>query len=215
MNPHVRTTLAAKALGQPWMLYRPVAESMKAVVLRHAVGADIDQEQLERLIAERDERRRTRGAVSRRTAFAVDGGTRGMSVDPDEREMFYRAGPGGCVAVVPVEGLICKYASMVNGISQPQGMTPGDLTYALNAALACIGSGVRSIVLDIDSPGGTVAGSHDICEAIEAAKAFRSADGSAVPIVAYAHDLCCSAAYLLASQCDAVYCSEQATVAQA
>lgn len=197
------STLAARVFGQPWMLYKPVAESMKTVVLRHARHESVSPDQVAAIVEARDQRRRTSGTLARRSMAA-----RGMSVEPEDREMWYRAGNG--VAVIPVEGLICKYASMINGVSQPQGVTPADLRYALGGALA--EAGVRAVVLDIDSPGGTVAGGHDVCDAIAAAKGFRTAAGESVPIVAYAHDLCCSGAYLLASQCDAVFCSEQATV---
>lgn len=202
----MKTTLAARALGQPWMLHKPVADSLKAVMLRHAQGESLSGDAVEAIVQEREERRRAIG----RGRYAAASLERGMSIDPAKQEMWYRTGASSAVAVVPVEGLLCKYASMVNGMSQPQGMTPADLRHAVATAMNT--QGVRCVLLDIDSPGGTVAGGHDLCNVIEEAKAFRRADGTDVKIVAYAHDMCCSGAYLLASQCDAVYCTEQATV---
>jgi signal peptide peptidase SppA len=54
---------------------------------------------------------------------------------------------------------------------------------------------VRAIVLDCDSPGGSVAGVADC------ARAVRSSEK---PVVALASDLCASAAYWIASQADAL-----------
>ena len=60
---------------------------------------------------------------------------------------------------------------------------------------------VRAIVLDCDSPGGSVAGVADC------ARAVRSSEK---PVVAYCGDLCASAAYWIASQADYVVCGETA-----
>lgn len=60
---------------------------------------------------------------------------------------------------------------------------------------------VRAIVLDCDSPGGSVAGVADCARAVR---------GSEKPVVAYCGDLCASAAYWIASQADYVVCGETA-----
>lgn len=63
--------------------------------------------------------------------------------------------------------------------------------------------GVRAILLDIDSPGGTVNGTP------EAAQAIREAS-RAKPVYAFTEGLMASAAYWLGSQADAVYATPSA-----
>jgi signal peptide peptidase SppA len=57
---------------------------------------------------------------------------------------------------------------------------------------------VRGIMLQIDSPGGTCAGTADLAEDIKTADRIK-------PVFAYAEDLCCSAAYWAASQCRRIF----------
>lgn len=203
---HLLTYIAS----QSWFVHGPIAENTLAVVTRHLRERECgvpgpDAQAVAEVVRAREIRR---SAVTRaRSGLVAVGGTRGMSLDPDDGPLYYRGGNDGRIAVVPVDGLLCKYASMINGASQPRGMTPADVRYAMVTALQ---SGtVDTLVLDIDSPGGTVAGGHDLVDAVAEA---REVSGGKVPIVAYAHDLCASGAYLLASQCDEVHCSEQAAV---
>jgi signal peptide peptidase SppA len=65
---------------------------------------------------------------------------------------------------------------------------------------------VSAVVLDIDSPGGTVAG------VTELAAEIRAARGGSKPIVAAANTLAASAAYWLASQADEVVVSPSGSV---
>jgi len=64
---------------------------------------------------------------------------------------------------------------------------------------------VAAIVLDVDSPGGEVAGMLDLANTIHAARGSK-------PIIAVANDQATSAAYALASSADQVYVSPTATV---
>jgi signal peptide peptidase SppA len=64
---------------------------------------------------------------------------------------------------------------------------------------------VEAILLDIDSPGGTVNGTPELAEAV--------ADASRQKFVhAFSGGLLCSAAYWVASQCDAVYAAPSARI---
>ena len=64
---------------------------------------------------------------------------------------------------------------------------------------------VHAILLDIDSPGGTVNGTPELAQAV--------ADASREKYVyAYSGGQMCSAAYWIASQCDAIYASPSARV---
>jgi signal peptide peptidase SppA len=64
---------------------------------------------------------------------------------------------------------------------------------------------VKSILLDIDSPGGTVNGTPELAQAVADAAKRKS-------IHAFSAGQMCSAAYWIASQCDAVYATPSARV---
>ena len=57
---------------------------------------------------------------------------------------------------------------------------------------------IKVVLLDIDSPGGTVNGTPELAAAV--ARLSRTKH-----VYAYTAGLCCSAAYWVASQCDAIY----------
>lgn len=59
---------------------------------------------------------------------------------------------------------------------------------------------VGATLLDIDSPGGEVAGCFDFARKL----ATRGARNGGKPIVAFANEMACSAAYAIAASCDAV-----------
>lgn len=62
---------------------------------------------------------------------------------------------------------------------------------------------VYAVVLDIDSPGGTVSGVPELATAIQGARALK-------PIIAYTDGLTASAAYWIAAGATAIYCTESA-----
>src|SRR5579875_23048 len=64
---------------------------------------------------------------------------------------------------------------------------------------------VSALLLRIDSPGGQVAGTHDLAMAL-----YRFARQK--PLAAYIEDVGCSAAYWIACAADAIYCNATATV---
>jgi len=64
---------------------------------------------------------------------------------------------------------------------------------------------VQRIVLDIDSPGGSVSGCSELAAKIYAARGTK-------PLDAVANDMACSAAYELACACDRVHVSQTSTV---
>lgn len=74
---------------------------------------------------------------------------------------------------------------------------------AVNVALA--DSGVRSILLSIDSPGGVVQGTKELADFLAEASGQK-------PIAAYANGLCASAAFWLASACGRIYAPATALV---
>lgn len=99
----------------------------------------------------------------------------------------------GGVAVIPVIGSIEQRASMWTWLFG--GSSVEQISADLKAALA--DPNVSGILLEFDSPGGTVAGVPEL------AKQIRSARGQK-PILAHANAEAASAAYYLASQADEV-----------
>jgi signal peptide peptidase SppA len=105
----------------------------------------------------------------------------------------------GSVAVINVTGPIFRYASLFTAIS---GATSVEmLATAFRAALD--DPAASAIVLNIDSPGGQVAGISELATAIFEARAVK-------PIVAYADDLAASGAYWLASAANRIVASDTA-----
>jgi signal peptide peptidase SppA len=108
------------------------------------------------------------------------------------------------VALVPVTGVIAKYAHQVNGSSQPRGTSAELLQKQLRAAAA--DPQVNTILLITDSPGGTVAGTPDTGALI------RQIDTTIKPVVAHIGDLGASAGYWLPSQARTVIANRNALV---
>ncbi len=99
----------------------------------------------------------------------------------------------GAVAVLPVQGII---AHRMGGMSE---MSGGVSTERLSAMLrqAVADESVGSIVLDVNSPGGTIAGVTELAAEILAARAVK-------PIVAQVNALAASAAYWIAASASEV-----------
>lgn len=164
--------LAARALNQPLML-EPAYARVFFSALSERFGAN-------RLVD---------GSTGQ--AFAGDD-LKAMAFDWDEggprQVKNYRIENG--IAVLPVSGtLVHKF-----GYVQPRsGMTGYDgIVTRLQAAVA--DPSVKGILLDIDSPGGEVAGAFDTADLIARMRSEK-------PVWSLASDMACSAGYLLASAC--------------
>lgn len=108
----------------------------------------------------------------------------------------------GGVAVIKFEGLVTKRPSFWGWLFGGSASTQ-TAQEALAAAMA--DPGVRSVLMVIDSPGGTVAGTEELAEAVFRARGVK-------PVAAFAQDMCASAAYWIASQAGKVYANATATV---
>jgi signal peptide peptidase SppA len=120
------------------------------------------------------------------------------ALETDARDRFaYQVMPGG-VAVIHATGPLMKYASSFSG---------GTSTAVLRRQIrnAANDEEVAAIILRIDSPGGTVAGTADLAADVRAAAKRK-------PTVAYIEDLGASAAYWLASQCREIFSNATALV---
>lgn len=95
------------------------------------------------------------------------------------------------IAVIPIVGVIEHRMEAMGNISG--GMSPNTIAQSFRAALN--DASVSAIVLDIDSPGGTVLGLSELGDEIRAARGKK-------PVVAVANSVAASAAYWLGSQAE-------------
>lgn len=101
------------------------------------------------------------------------------------------ASAGRSIAVIRIVGTLMKQQS-----SMDQSSSSVQLRRDIRQAAA--DPEVSGILLVIDSPGGTVAGTHDLARDVKAASKQK-------PVYAQVEDLCASAAYWIASQCDKIF----------
>lgn len=109
------------------------------------------------------------------------------------------------VARIPIDGTLVH---KLGGVSPWSGLVGYD---CLEKVIADAQSNkeVGAILLDIDSPGGEVAGCFDFCRKLST----MGQRNGGKPIVAFANEMACSAAYAIASSCDAVMTTETGQVA--
>lgn len=103
------------------------------------------------------------------------------------------ASAGGAIAVLPIMGTIVHRAGMLAEYSG--GTSTERVTQALRQAIA--DPSIGAVVLDVDSPGGSVNGVPELAAEIRSARERK-------PIVAVANALAASAGYWLASQASEV-----------
>lgn len=111
-----------------------------------------------------------------------------------KRERDFQVLEGG-VAVIPITGIIARHSSQVNGSSQPQGTSCE--TIRAQVAKAVADDQVKALLLDVNSPGGSVDWIDETAQDIFAARQHK-------PVFGAADGMMCSAAYYLASQAQTV-----------
>ncbi|HRQ87671.1 MAG TPA: S49 family peptidase [Bacteroidia bacterium] len=108
------------------------------------------------------------------------------------------------IGVVPVYGILAKNASWMEeacyGITDING-----ISHALGQVAAA--KDVKTLILDLASPGGQVTGIRELGNMVSAITAMRGKT-----VYAFTDDRCCSAAYWIASQADEIYGTPSATV---
>ncbi len=107
----------------------------------------------------------------------------------------------GDIAVIPVTGTIVRYASFFTEICG--GVSTETLARDLNTALN--DASVKTILFNIDSPGGEASGIAELGEMIVAAREKKR-------VVAYIDDMAASAGYWIASAAEEIYASKTAMV---
>jgi signal peptide peptidase SppA len=93
---------------------------------------------------------------------------------------------GGSIAVLPLYGIVTQRGNMADNISGPGSVSTQAFAAALRDALN--DESVGSVLIDIDSPGGSVYGVGELADLIYQARGQK-------PVVALANSLAASAAY--------------------
>ena len=124
----------------------------------------------------------------------------GLQIKSDAKEQREVATSKG-VAIIPIVGSISHRPT---GIEAMSGMT-SYATLQKQFEAAFNDPNVGSILMDIDSPGGSVAGAFDFRDYLMSKKGTK-------PVYALARDAMCSAAYLIGSTADKVYATQTARV---
>ena len=152
--------LVSEFLTTPWALMPERLQAMTAVLTRWSSDESPSEETLFQMNADR--------------------------VLRDTRKQFAAANVGAGIAVLPLYGVVTQRGNMVDDISGPGSTSTQKFTSALRQVLA--DDTVGQILIDIDSPGGSVYGVAELAAEIVKARAQK-------PVVAVANSLAASAAY--------------------
>lgn len=116
-----------------------------------------------------------------------------LAIDPERAAVQVRAAadaPAGTgIAVIPLQGALSPRGVSFFG----RQIAPGMNDFRAAGARAAADPGVGAIVLDVNSPGGTYAGTPETANAVRQWAEVK-------PVIAVVDALCASAAYFIASQ---------------
>lgn len=162
--------LIAQFLATPWALMPERLNAVASVMARWSQDRPADMDVLASIDADRSAR-----DVKRQGAGAV-------------------AGAG--IAVLGLYGVLTQRGNMINEVSGSGAVSTQQFAAMLREALA--DDSVSQILIDIDSPGGSVYGVAELAQEIARATSIK-------PVVAIANSLAASAAYWIGSQASEFY----------
>lgn len=164
--------LIAEFLATPWALMPERLNAFTAVMARWSQNVPASAGVLAAIDADRSVR-----DARRQTATAVS---------------------SGGIAVLPLYGVVTQRGNMVDDVSGPGSVSTQQFASALRQALA--DDTVSQILIDIDSPGGSVYGVSELADEITQARSQK-------PVVAVANSLAASAAYWIGCSASEFYVS--------
>jgi signal peptide peptidase SppA len=165
-----RQLLLSEFLTTPWALMPERLQAMAGVLTRWSAGEPPTDETMFQIQSER--------------------------VLRDTRKQMAAAHAGSGIAVLPLYGVVTQRGNMVDDISGPGSTSTQQFTSALRQVLA--DDTVGQILIDIDSPGGSVYGVAELASEIVKARAQK-------PVVAVANSLAASAAYWIGCSASEFY----------
>ena len=155
--------LIAEFLATPWALMPERLNAVAAVLARWSRNTPASEDVMQRIAADRSARE------ARRQSNQVNGG-----------------GAVNGIAVLPLYGMVTQRGNMVDDVSGPGSVSTQQFAASLRQALT--DESVSQILIDIDSPGGSVYGVAELADEIISARAQK-------PVIAIANSLAASAAY--------------------
>lgn len=164
--------LVAEFLATPWALMPERLNAMYGVIARWSVGNIASDETMQRIQNERLLR--------------------------DTRRQAASAISSGGIVVIPLYGVVTQRGNMVDDVSGPGSVSTQQFAAALRQALT--DETVSQILIDIDSPGGSVYGVSELADEIASARTQK-------PVVAIANSLAASAAYWIGCSASEFYVS--------
>lgn len=163
-------TLIARLLETPWALSREMLATMTRIVARHALGGVPTPD----VVADVQAAQEARAA---------------------RKEAAARAG-GGTIAVLSLMGTMVHRGAQVDSVSSGGLVSTERVAQALRAAIA--DETIAGVLIDIDSPGGSVFGTGELADEIIRARAQK-------PVYAIANSMAASAAYWAGSQASKLF----------
>ena len=162
--------LVAEYLATPWALMPERLSAVTAVIARWSGDTRASDEVMHSVAADRNAR--------------------------DARRQASVSNSGGGIAVLPLYGIVTQRGNMVDDVSGPGTASTQQFSNLLRAALQ--DETVSQILIDIDSPGGSVYGVAELADEIVSARAQK-------PVVAIANSLAASAAYWIGCSASEFY----------
>ena len=162
--------LVAEFLATPWALMPERLHALASVVMRWSAGIPAEADNMIRVQADRVIRETRRQTASAQSA--------------------------GGIAVLPLYGVVTQRGNMVEDVSGPGSTSTQHFSSALRQLMA--DDTVGQILIDIDSPGGSVYGVAELADEIQSARAQK-------PVIAVANSLAASAAYWIGCSASEFY----------
>jgi capsid assembly protease len=162
--------LLSEFLTTPWALMPERLQAMSGILTRWSAGEPPSDETLFQVNTDR--------------------------VLRDSRKQMAASSSGSGIAVLPLYGVVTQRGNMVDDISGPGSSSTQQLAAVLRQMLA--DDTVGQILIDIDSPGGSVYGVAELASEIVKARAQK-------PVIAVANSLAASAAYWIGCSASEFY----------
>ena len=168
-----RNLLIAEFLSTPWAMEQGRLAAFTGILQRWSRGESAGAEVM--------------------TAIAAD-----KEIVAARKQDAARTGQGNNIAVLPFYGVVTQRGNMMDDVSGPGAASTQKFSSALRQAIA--DPSVGAILIDIDSPGGSVYGVEELANEIIASRAQK-------PIIGLANSLAASAAYWVGASCSELYCT--------
>ena len=162
-----RNLLIAEFLSTPWAMEQGRLAAFTGILQRWSRGESAGAEVM--------------------TAIAAD-----KEIVAARKQDAARTGQGNNIAVLPFYGVVTQRGNMMDDVSGPGAASTQKFSSALRQAIA--DPSVGAILIDIDSPGGSVYGVEELANEIIASRAQK-------PIIGLANSLAASAAYWVGASC--------------